>query len=310
MKSIQEIFARQFDWARTAVVQKCRPEANLKWAKAGFAQHWPTVPLDTDLIVLAVGESKDSTRDIWVGKFLKATPTSDNRFKLYVEEFIKVGVLDKRVISDAKFFGTGRGGGSRIKVVREDKGMTASEAASRGVVITPLRSHSSSSADGDLSDASFNDIERTIAQLAISSDEKNEVLRQVWCRTSAHSRYRQHLLNHWDGRCSLTGLDNESLLVASHVQPWSKSEISDQTNRDNGLVLLSPIDKLFDRGFLSFSDDGAVLLHHETSHDRHLLDEELAAFGLARKFLGKLQKSLNDEQKKFMQYHRENVFGR
>jgi hypothetical protein len=310
MKSIQEIFTGQFGWARSAVVQKCRPKDNLNWAKAGYAQHWPTLPPETNLIVLAIGESRDATREIWVGKFLKEKPTSAARFKFYVEEFIKVGILDKRVVSDANFFGTGRGGGSRVKVVRLDKVVSASEAANGDIVTTPRRSHSAELGDAEISDASYKDIENAVAQLAIDADDKNEVLRQVWCRTNAHNQYRQRLLNQWEGRCALTGLDNESLLVASHMQPWSKSEPSDQIDMHNGLVLLSPIDKLFDRGYITFNDDGAVLLHDDSSHDRNLLDTELAAFGLSRNSLGKLRKSLNDEQKRFMRYHRDEVFGR
>jgi hypothetical protein len=158
--------------------------------------------------------------------------------------------------------------------------------------------------------ADFENIENAINLLQISNPLRNEVLREVWCRTSAHGIYRKALLNYWQGRCSFTGHKKESLLVASHIKPWSKSSPSEQTNIHNGLLLLSPIDKLFDRGYLSFDDDGEVLLHVEPLHDRYLSDKELAAFGLSRNSPRKLRKTLNEEQKNFMRYHRDEVFGR
>jgi hypothetical protein len=59
--------------------------------------------------------------------------------------------------------------------------------------------------------------------------------------------------------CRLTGITNSSLLIASHIKPWRSCE-SAQERLDgmNGLLLTPDADLLFDRGFITFEDDGKV----------------------------------------------------
>jgi putative restriction endonuclease len=60
--------------------------------------------------------------------------------------------------------------------------------------------------------------------------------------------------------CRLTGITNPALLIASHIKPWRLCE-SAQERLDgmNGLLLTPDADHLFDRGFISFRDDGEVI---------------------------------------------------
>lgn len=61
--------------------------------------------------------------------------------------------------------------------------------------------------------------------------------------------------------CRVTGVDDTRFLIASHIMPWSKCETSDQRLDGNNGLLLSPhIDKLFDNGYISFTDEGAILI--------------------------------------------------
>lgn len=73
--------------------------------------------------------------------------------------------------------------------------------------------------------------------------------------------FRAALLDYWQGQCCVTGLDVQSLLRASHIKPWAACD-SDGERLDvfNGLLLAPHIDALFDGGWLSFSDEGHVLL--------------------------------------------------
>lgn len=73
--------------------------------------------------------------------------------------------------------------------------------------------------------------------------------------------FRSALLDYWDGRCCVTGLAVPGLLRASHIKPWAKCE-SDDERLDvfNGLLLAPHIDALFDGGWISFSDEGYVLV--------------------------------------------------
>lgn len=59
--------------------------------------------------------------------------------------------------------------------------------------------------------------------------------------------------------CWLSGLDHRQLLIASHIVPWSKSTPSQKTDHANGLLLSVSWDALFDKGLVSFDDDGKLL---------------------------------------------------
>lgn len=61
--------------------------------------------------------------------------------------------------------------------------------------------------------------------------------------------------------CRLTGVTNPALLIASHIKPWRLcSSAEERLDGMNGLLLTPDADHLFDRGFISFHDDGAVLV--------------------------------------------------
>ncbi|MCY1377701.1 hypothetical protein D9M69_652870 [compost metagenome] len=50
------------------------------------------------------------------------------------------------------------------------------------------------------------------------------------------------------------------MLVASHIYPWRFCDQTQKTDRHNGLLLSAPLDSLFDRGLISFDDQGNILL--------------------------------------------------
>ncbi|KGV24543.1 HNH endonuclease [Burkholderia pseudomallei] len=73
--------------------------------------------------------------------------------------------------------------------------------------------------------------------------------------------YRGALMDYWQGCCCVTGLAVPALLRASHIKPWAKCQ-SDDERLDvfNGLLLAPHIDALFDGGWISFSDQGSLLV--------------------------------------------------
>jgi hypothetical protein len=73
--------------------------------------------------------------------------------------------------------------------------------------------------------------------------------------------FRNALMDYWQGRCCVTGLAVSGLLRASHIKPWAKCQ-SDDERLDvfNGLLLAPHIDALFDGGWISFSDQGGLLV--------------------------------------------------
>jgi len=60
--------------------------------------------------------------------------------------------------------------------------------------------------------------------------------------------------------CPITMVTEDRLLIASHIKPWSVSNEFEKTDPKNGLMLTPTFDRLFDRGFLSFSEDKKTII--------------------------------------------------
>jgi hypothetical protein len=71
--------------------------------------------------------------------------------------------------------------------------------------------------------------------------------------------FREALMDYWGGRCPLTGITEPALLRASHIVPWSECGDEQRLDVHNGLLLSALWDAAFDKGLVSFSNDGSVL---------------------------------------------------
>ena len=60
--------------------------------------------------------------------------------------------------------------------------------------------------------------------------------------------------------CPITLVSDDRLLIASHIKPWAASNDFERTDPKNGFMLTPTFDFLFDRGFLSFTDDRKTIL--------------------------------------------------
>ncbi|ODP31105.1 HNH endonuclease [Pandoraea sp. ISTKB] len=109
-------------------------------------------------------------------------------------------------------------------------------------------------------------------------------------------RFRTDLLRRWSNRCALTGLSNTDLLVASHIHAWSLCDNDDRINPDNGLLLASHIDRLFDRGHISFDDRGEMLIGETLS----AADRSILALDRCTRL-----RSLTDGNRTFLAKHRD-----
>ncbi len=69
--------------------------------------------------------------------------------------------------------------------------------------------------------------------------------------------FRDRLLTYWEGRCPLTGIADPALLRASHIIPWKDCpNDAERLNIHNGLLLSALWDAAFDRGLVTFDDEG------------------------------------------------------
>lgn len=85
------------------------------------------------------------------------------------------------------------------------------------------------------------------------------VRRQLVDARIGQGGFRRDLMAYWKGCCAVTGSCVAEVLVASHIKPWSKSSNQERLDPCNGLLLAAHVDRLFDRGLVSFADDGRLL---------------------------------------------------
>lgn len=70
-----------------------------------------------------------------------------------------------------------------------------------------------------------------------------------------------------DPHCRVTGVDDPRLLIASHIKPWRDANNSERISGYNGIMLSPHVDALFDERFISFEDDGKILVHASLPRD-------------------------------------------
>jgi len=74
--------------------------------------------------------------------------------------------------------------------------------------------------------------------------------------------FRQVILNAFNNRCCVSGIPIRSMLVASHILPWSDHP-AERLNPANGLCLSRIHDIAFDRKLITFDDDYRLVLSNE-----------------------------------------------
>ena len=140
------------------------------------------------------------------------------------------------------------------------------------------------------------DIEQTIVNdTTIDQTEKDALVKSRRGQGKFKSNLKQI-----EKTCRLTGVDDIRFLIASHIKAWSECATNEERlDGYNGLLLSPNADKLFDKGFISFTDKGDLLVSSQV--EQSLLE----SLGIEP------QKNVGDfvqEQKHYLKYHRENVF--
>jgi len=114
-------------------------------------------------------------------------------------------------------------------------------------------------------------------------------------------KYREKLLENCP-ICPITLVSDERLLISSHIKPWSKSDNNEKVDPMNGFMFTPTYDKLFDIGFMTFDDDGKMIVSNWVSK---MTQNKLGIYS------GKttsIHQYLTTERIKYLQYHRENIF--
>jgi hypothetical protein len=103
-----------------------------------------------------------------------------------------------------------------------------------------------------LPDGPLEEYNAAIAGLPKSTEAERLIIQRI-----GQDIFRDRLMTYWHGRCPLTGITDPALLRASHIIPW-KDCASDSERLDvhNGLLLSALWDAAFDRGLVTFDDEG------------------------------------------------------
>lgn len=111
------------------------------------------------------------------------------------------------------------------------------------------------------------------------------------------SKYREQLKSYWGG-CAVTGVEFDSLLVASHIKPWKDSNGIERLDTFNGLLLTPNLDTIFDKGYITFDDTGCIVLSREFQY-------HAKAFGISQNT--KLRR-MDPRHIEYLNWHRKFVF--
>lgn len=101
--------------------------------------------------------------------------------------------------------------------------------------------------------------------------------------------------------CPITLINDERLLIASHIKPWAVADDKEKLDHKNGFMLSPLYDKLFDRGFMTFSEDRKIILSNWIS------PANKKRLGVVDgQFVQMLP--LDEERQAYMKFHRSSVF--
>ena len=89
-----------------------------------------------------------------------------------------------------------------------------------------------------------------------SKEKEAQAIRQA---REGQGKYREQLLEQCRF-CPFTMIAEERLLIASHIKPWAASTETEKIDPYNGYMLSPLFDKLFDRGFITFTESRHVIL--------------------------------------------------
>lgn len=111
-------------------------------------------------------------------------------------------------------------------------------------------------------------------------------------------QFRQRVLEYW-ATCAVTGCGEPTLLRASHIKPWADSEPRERLDPFNGLLLSPDIDSCFDSGFITFDDQGQIVI------SPRLRTADADSIGVTPDM--RLRR-VEEEHKQYLAFHREHVF--
>ncbi len=138
-------------------------------------------------------------------------------------------------------------------------------------------------------------IEKEVELLNIDEESKKAI---VNIRVN-QGKFRDLLLKRYNNKCCLCAIKNQKFLIASHIKPWAKSEPKEKADINNGFLMCPNHDRLFDKGYITFDDDGTIIISNKLEkNDRVFLNVD-----------SKMRiEQLTEGNKEYLEFHRKEVF--
>lgn len=134
-----------------------------------------------------------------------------------------------------------------------------------------------------------------------NSDASQEEKKQIIQARIGHGLYRIKLLAEAPF-CPITLVSDDRLLIASHIKPWALSNDAEKIDPKNGFIFTPTFDRLFDRGFLSFTNDKRTILSPFLSNMTY------SKLGISdNKIISHLP---IEGRESYLEYHRKNILKR
>lgn len=153
----------------------------------------------------------------------------------------------------------------------------------------------------DASEKEAKDTEKAEREVLINIEQDTTLHQtekeQLILARRGQGKYRKNL-EAIEIKCRVTGITDKNFLIASHSKPWRDSTNSEKVDGYNGFLFSPHIDRLYDQGWISFSDNGDLILADESV--KTVLEHWKIHCPLN---IGKL----TEQQKKYLKYHRDNV---
>lgn len=139
---------------------------------------------------------------------------------------------------------------------------------------------------GTIKLACFHKITDIIGDTSIC-DQKNKT-------RNGQANYRNQLIVKFHGQCAICGESHVTMLRASHAMPYARcSNDHEKYSPNNGLLLCANHDSMFDRGEITFDQNGNIIVSNNLSERDDLIDKKIIVEQLMVKYL---------------KYHKEHVY--
>ena len=140
------------------------------------------------------------------------------------------------------------------------------------------------------------EVNRIEQDVTLSRTEKEAIVKA----RIGQGLYRDKLLRKYRDGCIITHINIPEVLIASHIKPWSVSNNFERTSGENGFILSATYDRLFDRGLISFENNGKIMLSNiiTTDNAKRLELENGRIYDI----------KFNPGMKDFLAYHRDVIF--